>query len=148
MVDLDYKIINKTASLHWQVDEINASLIIDGKAYRVQTLLYFANGTKDIYSVKNKKGTLELRSKQSLKPSDTILCEWNDDIAIFKFFEPLPPPINKTVLYLEMNDSLVPFINTIFRLHPSMKSKHYDAYLGRKFSSLKDDGHTQGDGPK
>ena len=134
---------NKTTPFHWEVDENTIHYISDnGKRCQVKKLIYIANGTKDTCSVKDKKGTLALRTKQTIKPTDTVLCEWSDDIIIIQFFKPLPAPFNKKVLYMEMNDSLVPFIDTVFRLHPSMKPDHYDAHLGRRFPSLESTNQT------
>jgi hypothetical protein len=127
--------ILRDKSIEFELDGRQLAVVHEGKKYLIKQLMLGANGTRDLYMIKDKKGEFQLKQKDKIKPEHEVIYHYQDDVLILEFNNP-PYPFGTPVLYLEMDDSLTPLIAEALRRIDSKKGSNYDAYIGRSYDSL------------
>jgi hypothetical protein len=118
----------------WELQGQSLTLIHENKRYPVKHFNLIANGTRDLYLIKDKDGNLDTITKSSLKETDEVIYRYKDDVILVEFSEPYP--FGTKYLYFEMNDETVPMVEQLLiNASPDKRSK-YDAFIGRNYKNI------------
>jgi hypothetical protein len=118
----------------WELQGRSLTLVHKNKRYPVKQFNLIANGTRDLYMVKNRDGDLDIRAKPNLEETDEEIYQFKDDVILVEFFK--LSPLGTKYLYFEMDDKTVPMVEQLLiNASPDKRSK-YDAFIGRNYKNI------------
>jgi hypothetical protein len=118
----------------WELQGRSLTLVHKNEWYAVKNFNLIANGTRDLYLIKDRDGDFDIRAKSNLKETYEITYHYKDDVILVEFFK--LSPLGTKYLYFEMDDKTVPMVEQLLiNASPDKRSK-YDAFIGRNYKNI------------
>lgn len=116
----------------WRLGPRGLALVVNGEPHEALSVRIIANGTRDLCYTEE-EGQLTIRRIEDTPP-EAVVHVPEYDVAIFEFARPLPPPLGKRFVHVEVGPEIEPIIQRLMRRHPTlMRGGLYEAYLGGEY---------------